>query len=361
MPKSLELAKFYMAKRKIPSKNLIILNTTSSEHISRNDYEREIAQPVLTYLDKQYGRIKCLTLMFGIPLKITAPRLTFTEKSKLRYLNAEKDKIKQNGNKDKLKKQADKIKKLRKTDQIAAVDSEIALLSQGDYPLSGWLPNPAYIGLRGKVTLSKKRLLMVSRLDGPNPAIVKRIINDTLQAEQDGLKGKAILDARWPKPKSGKSLSGYALYDNSIHLTATLLRDKMPVVLDDRSSLFPVGSRLPAALYCGWYSLAKYVDAFAWQTGSVGYHIASAECTTLKKNGSQVWCKVMLEKGISATIGPVSEPYVQAFPLPNIFFGLLTDGRFTLAEAYTLSLPYLSWQMILIGDPLYRVKIAANQ
>jgi hypothetical protein len=62
----------------------------------------------------------------------------------------------------------------------------------------------------------------------------------------------------------------------------------------------------------------------------------------------------MLEEGVTATIGPVGEPYVQAFPMPEIFFAALTDGAFTLAECYLLSVPYLSWKMVLVGDPLYR-------
>jgi len=28
---------------------------------------------------------------------------------------------------------------------------------------------------------------------------------------------------------------------------------------------------------------------------------------------------MMLEKGVEATLGPVSEPYLQAFPVPEIF------------------------------------------
>jgi hypothetical protein len=50
----------------------------------------------------------------------------------------------------------------------------------------------------------------------------------------------------------------------------------------------------------------------------------------------------------------VAEPYVNAFPLPELFFGLLVEGNLTLAECYIVSLPYLSWRMVLIGDPLYR-------
>lgn len=358
---SLSLARFYMVKRGIPAANLIVIKTTRREQISRSAYEREIAEPVRDYLDKRYGAIKCLVLMFGLPLKIKAPKLSFMDMSALKRLRRQSNMIRQGGDKDKLKIISRRIKELRKTNQRAAVDSEIALVRQGDYPLAGWLPNPAYLGWQGrKSSLVKARLLMVSRLDGPSPEVVKRIINDALTAEKKGLIGKAFFDARWPRPEPGAKLTGYTLYDNSIHQAAALLRNKMPVVLDDRSALFPAGARLPAALYCGWYSLGKYINAFDWQVGSVGYHIASAECATLKRPGSRVWCKVMLEKGICATLGPVNEPYVQAFPPPAMFFDLLTDGRFDLAESYMLSLPFLSWQMVLIGDPLYKVNLAGQ-
>ncbi|VAW33113.1 hypothetical protein MNBD_DELTA03-1812, partial [hydrothermal vent metagenome] len=359
---SLKLARFYMAKRGIPAANLITIKTTRQEQVSRFAYEREIAKPVRDYLDERYGEIKCLVLMFGVPLKIRPPKLSFANRSALKRLRRQRDMIRQSGDKDKLKIVAGRIKELRKTNQRAAVDSEIALVRQGDYPLTGWLPNPAYLGWQGrKNSLVKRRLLMVSRLDGPSPKVVKRIINDALTAEKNGLTGKACFDARWPQPEPGKKLTGYAFYDNSIHQAAALLKKKMPVVLDDRPALFPAGAHLPAALYCGWYSLGKYIDAFDWQVGSVGYHIASSECATLKQPGSRVWCKVMLEKGICATLGPVNEPYVQAFPPPAMFFDLLTDGRFDLAESYMLSLPFLSWQMVLIGDPLYKVNLAGQR
>jgi uncharacterized protein (TIGR03790 family) len=128
----------------------------------------------------------------------------------------------------------------------------------------------------------------------------------------------------------------------------------MNVVVDAKPELFQAGTAPGAALYCGWYSLSRYVDAFDWVPGAVGYHIASGECGTLRAGSGQGWCKRMLEDGVAATVGPVGEPYVQAFPVPEIFFSLLGDGDYTLAEVYFLSLPFLSWQMVLVGDPLYR-------
>jgi uncharacterized protein (TIGR03790 family) len=128
----------------------------------------------------------------------------------------------------------------------------------------------------------------------------------------------------------------------------------MPVVVEGTEKLFKPGECPDAALYCGWYSLKKYLPAFQWVPGSVGFHIASGECVTLKQHGSEVWCKRMLEEGVAATLGPVAEPYVQAFPVPETFFSLLLEGYWTLAECYALSQPFWSWQMVLLGDPLYR-------
>jgi uncharacterized protein (TIGR03790 family) len=197
---------------------------------------------------------------------------------------------------------------------------------------------------------------MVSRLDGPSIEIIKRIIDDSLYAEKNGLSGTAYFDAKGKRSEKKLLEPGWAFYDNSLHLAADRVKSRklLPVVVNEKPELFQAGDAPDAALYCGWYNLANYVDAFDWRRGSVGYHIASSECATLRAGTSNVWCKRMLEDGASAVIGPVAEPYVQAFPVPEMFFSFLTDGYYTLVEAYFLSVPYLSWQMVLVGDPLYR-------
>jgi len=117
--------------------------------------------------------------------------------------------------------------------------------------------------------------------------------------------------------------------------------------------LFEPGSCPETALYCGWYSLQKYVDAFDFVDGAIGYHIASFEAAALRDPNSLQWCPAMLRDGITATLGPVNEPYLFAFPEPRAFFAALYDGR-CLVEAYFLTQRFTSWQMVLIGDPLYR-------
>ncbi|MFO7740450.1 MAG: TIGR03790 family protein [Desulfatiglandaceae bacterium] len=321
------LAHFYMQKRNIPTSNLLIIETTRNETCSRVQYEKEIRNPLRLFL-KQHPAlnrtIRCLVLMYGMPLKISSSDP-----------NA--------GNRHTMG---------------ASVDSEIALARAEDYALEGWILNPFFYGFqKRKLPIKKDAVFMVGRIDGASAAIAKRIVTDSIQAEKAGLSGMAFFDARWPLPESKPSQeNGYAFYDYAIHHAAQIIEktNRIPVVIDERSELFKTGSGLRAGLYCGWYSVARYVDAFEWQKGSVGYHIASHECTTLKKPESRVWCKEMLEKGVAATIGPVAEPYVEAFPLPDIFFSFLVDGYLSLSECYFLSTPFLSWQMVLVGDPLYR-------
>ncbi len=114
------------------------------------------------------------------------------------------------------------------------------------------------------------------------------------------------------------------------------------------------GQAPDVALYVGWYRLRHYENAFTFNPGAIGYHIASGEAVSIHNSKEMGWCKNALERGITVTLGPVGEPYLDAFPLPTEFFGLLYSGKYSLVEAYYLSIRYVSWKMVLFGDPLYR-------
>ncbi|MBI5557003.1 MAG: TIGR03790 family protein [Deltaproteobacteria bacterium] len=372
---SINLARFYMDCRGIPAKNLITRDIDPAEECQRSDYDSLIAAPVRSFLHKHSpaGNIRCLVTMYGVPLKITAPAFSAVGSD---IIAALRKKIEDSGKSSQQHEEetelsdhgGGRVAEIKKEiahytqihDMRASVDSELSLVLQ-PHPLAYWIDNPYNRDLDPDlITYNKKDVIMVSRLDASSADLVKKIITTSLFAEKEGLRGSAFFDARWPDPGI-KEVSGYAWYDRAIHRAAAVVRqsgkaDK--VVVDEESRLFPPGSMHHAALYCGWYSLAKYIDAFDWQNGAVGYHIASSECSTLKKEGSQVWCKRMLEKGVCATMGPVGEPYVNAFPPPDLFFSFLTGGK-NLVESYYFSLPYLSWKMVLIGDPLYTPFAAA--
>ena len=373
--RSVGLAKYYMERRGIPEKNLLALWVTDKEWCEREDYEKRVAAPVREHLKERDSKreIRCILVFYGFPLKVAPPGMTETEKEEASSLQKRQEALKdrtgklKSGESEEAKeteKELEGIRRrisiLRKEDQAASLDSEISLALMENYGLSGWIPNPFFAGYKARdLAKNREKVMIVSRLDGPTEGSVRRVIDESMETETRGLTGKAYFDARWPRPpeeKDNKTDMGYGFYDRSIHRAADLVKKsgRLPVVVNDRQEVFQPGECPDAALYCGWYSLAKYVDAFKWRPGSVGYHIASSECRTLKQKESQVWCKRMLEEGIAATTGPVGEPYVQAFPVPGIFFEFLLDGSWTLAECYALSQPFWSWQMVLIGDPLYR-------
>ena len=373
---SVSLAKYYMKKRGVPKQNFLKIKVDQKEIYSRDGYNKRIAGPVKKYLERrelknEQRAIRCLLLIYGVPLKVASTKLTDAEKKQHNILKEQHIALKKEhealAQDDPQKKVlAEKLKEVRQAlkpfnwaRELASLDSELALVLAGDYDLKGWQANPSYLGYRGKKIENMPDIaLMVSRLDGPTPELVRRIIDDSLAAEEKGLSGTAFFDARWPRPgpEKAKKLKGYGFYDNSLYLAADRVKKdgRLEVVVNDKPELFQPGDCPNAALYCGWYRLAHYLDAFDWQPGAIAYHMASSELGTLRNKKSEVWGKRMLEDGAAAVIGPVAEPYIQAFPPPVLFFSLLLDGRLTLAEAYALSVPWRSWRMVLVGDPLYR-------
>ncbi len=186
--------------------------------------------------------------------------------------------------------------------------------------------------------------------------MAKNLIDTAISVEKTGLQGKVYLDARGMRFDPDKDKPGsYGQYDQSLRDLARRLEEhtELEVVINNEATLFQPGDCPEAALYCGWYSLARYIDAFDWQSGAIGYHLASSEATTLRTPGGKAWCNAMLEDGIGATLGPTFEPYLGSFPLPDDFFSLLLTGRHTLVEVYYRTKPHNSWAMVLVGDPLY--------
>ncbi len=251
------------------------------------------------------------------------------------------------------------LNRLRTDETEAAVDSELAVLWWDNYPRHRWVLNTLSWQVRTNPAMrifmppgqERNPTLMVSRIDAPAASIARRMIDVAIEAERQGPSGLACLDARGIQDEAG-----LAAYDRDLRDLAGLLREHthLPVQLDVDSRLLQRGECADTMLYCGWYSLRKYVPTCTFVPGAVGYHIASFEAISLKRPGEGGWCRGLLLDGITATLGPVAEPYLQAFPKPSEFFGLLLTGRFSLAECFAYTHTMNSWMMMLLGDPLYR-------
>ena len=243
------------------------------------------------------------------------------------------------------------VDRLTYTYADASLDSELSLLwwDRDLYPVAWRWNNPLF----QDHVLSSDQLpiLMVSRLDAPTPELAKSLVDRALQAEHTGLNGIVYFDARGLQPDG--AIDTYGHYDHSLREAAALVKEKSSyhVVLDVSE---PTLAAVPnVALYIGWYKLRAYDDVFSFNPGAVGYHMASAESLTVHDRGERGWCKNALERGITATLGSVGEPYLDAFPEPARFTALLLSGKYSLAEVYALTSRTISWRMVLFGDPLY--------
>lgn len=367
---SIYLAEYYCQKRNVPIENIIKLPLANPPRtsIKREFYQKNIAEPVRQKLaDPQFkGRIKCLLTTYGVPIRVLGKAVPEKEKPKL--ANLQKQLISQQAKLKILSLNTPQnitvqkreinltIKKLKKDIDIisgkqtdASVDSELSMLRFGQYPLYRWQPN-----FLNTQWLHRKDVntIMVCRLDAADPKIAAGLIDKAITAETKGLKGIAYFDSR--EIKVNKTANSYGHFDQSIRDLAmiTKFRTQLPVIHEKTPQLFQPGQCPQTAIYCGWYSLRKYIDAFDFVDGAVGYHIASFEAQNLRDPNSTQWCPSMLKDGITATLGAVAEPYLEAFPQPKHFFLELYSGR-CLVEAYYRTKPFNSWRMILLGDPLY--------
>jgi len=247
--------------------------------------------------------------------------------------------------------------KTAKNETYSSFDSELSLVLESNYPILRWLPNYLHYNYDSAPIRQVTRTLMISRLEAPTLQLTQGLIDKAIAVEKTGLTGKVYLDALGLSDLVGQApqVGTRADYDRSVLLAHKLISEntKLDVVLDNQPALFAVDACPDTALYCGWYSLAQYTDSFKWNPGSIGYHMASAEATTIRKPESQVWCKRMLDEGVAGTLGAVYEPYLLAFPRPNEFFAMLLTGKFTYIEAVYRSKTTNSWTITTIGDPLY--------
>lgn len=236
----------------------------------------------------------------------------------------------------------------------ASLDSELTLLWHDHYPRERWLFNPMHYGV---ASYQGPRVLMTARLDGEDGQTPIEIMLGSLRAERQGLRGRVVIDSRGVSASTTQpQQNAYAAYDQSLRNLARIIKaaGTLPVLLDEQDAVLPPNSMRDVAIYAGWYSVGNYVPCCRFVVGAVGFHIASFEMVTLRDPQNRGWVRGLLGSGVAATMGSVAEPYLFAFPNADEFFPLLLTGELSLAETYWRTQKTLSWQMSLIGDPLYR-------
>jgi len=343
-PDSLRIARHYAAARAVPGENIIALPLSTAETITWREFVTTLWQPlqdelvargwieaIRMNLTDDAGRTKSaisghrisyLVTCRGVPLRINHDPLLAAEAKPL----TDQPQFRTNR---------------------GAVDSELSLLTHGNYNLNAFMRNPLFLNERPS-TFDLAQIVKVSRLDGPTPADVLAMIDRTLEAEQRGLLGRAYVDLRGPHAQGNRWFEAVAKQLEELNFDLEVNR---------ASGTFPATARFDApVLYFGWYATNLNgpfaLPNFRLPPGAIALHIHSYSAHTMRSPTSG-WAGPLVARGASVTFGAVFEPYLELMHQPQLLLRLLAQG-WTLGDAAYFSVPALSWQNVVIGDPLYR-------
>lgn len=354
LPESKSLAYFYARHRAVPAQQVLGFDLTSSETISRGDFRNDLQRPLAKKLEAlklwQIGsgdlpgtnntrvriarkvvssKIRYAVLCFGVPLKIS-PDADLREAGE----EALRPELRRNG---------------------AAVDSELACLPQFamGYSLAGPHLNPLYTTTNAAWLHPTNGILLVTRLDAVTLELARNQVEQAMQAETNGLWGRAYFDVR------NIADPGYKIGDDWIR-NASLIAQQLgfDTVVDENADTWPASFPMSQiAIYMGWYretvSGPFTLPKVEFMPGAFAYHLHSYSAASLR-DPNLYWTGPLLAKGATCTMGSVDEPYLTGTPDLATFAGRWMYFGFTFGEAAYAAQATLSWQTTVVGDPLYR-------
>ena len=354
LPESKTLAYFYARKRAVPPEQVLGFDLTTAETVSRADYRNDLQRPLVKKLEDLKlwrigngdlpgtngtrvhatrkvveSKIRYLVLCYGVPLRILPdPDLQEAGAESLR------PELRRNG---------------------AAVDSELTCLPQVHlgYPLTGPYLNLLYGTTNAAALHPTNGILLVARLDAPTSQLAHGLVEKALQAETNGLWGRAYFDLR------NISDPGYKIGDDWLR-NASLIAQQLgfDTVVDENADTWPASFPMSQiAIYMGWYrenvSGPFTLPHVEFMPGAFAYHLHSFSAASLRVTDHN-WVGPLLAKGATCTMGCVDEPYLTGTPDLGVFAGRWMFYGFTFGEAAWAAQSVLSWQTTVVGDPLYR-------
>ena len=354
MPASEAVARHYAQRRSVPDSQLLGLRLPDSGTISRADYISGIQEPVRKYLVEK-GLAEWVPDSSSLPQgrKATTRNRLRLIRSEIRYLLLCYGVPWYIPHDSSMRSETGGIPaQFLRND--ASVDDELALLPRLGFndPIAT-SPNPVVGATNAAQIHPTNGVFMVTRLDGPTPEIARGLVDKALEAESRGLWGHAYIDLR--AITNGPYWSGDRMITNAAVAAKRLGFDTF---VDNQPASLGVGYPLSqVALYVGWYDSGVtgpfYRASVEFLPGAFAYHLHSFSAANLR-SASENWVGPLLARGATATMGCVAEPYLEFTPNPAMFLERWGYVGMTLGEAATAAHPVLSWQTVVVGDPLYR-------
>lgn len=347
MAESKQVADHYVQRRQVPGNQVFGLDLPVTESMTRTEFLDQLQNPLLKNLEANKlltfaagtkpgdksrsvtaAGFRYLVLCYGVPVKI-ARDTAFVEPG------------------------AEKLPAEFRRNE-AAVDSQLACLPIPEQKRlwAGPVMNPCYLATNSQQMQPTNGVLMVARLDGPSAAIAQGLVDKAMEAETNGLWGRAYFDSR------GLTNGEYRVGDEWIRGSAAIARQNgFETELDENPNTFPVGYPMSQiALYAGWYdwnvSGPFTLPTVEFMPGAFAYHLHSFSAQKLRTT-TENWVGPLLNKGATITLGCTEEPYLVGTPNIMGFMERFLFG-FSFGEAACSGQMWLSWQTTVVGDPLYR-------
>lgn len=341
---SAEIANYYIKQRGIPKDNIISLKMPAKEMVTVREFVDTIYNPLLNALIKK----DWMSAVKANGRDITGRERVSVATHRISYLVTTRGVPLRIANDATLL--GTGFEKLPKQFKVnnGSVDGELALLAApANLPMTAFVPNPLFSKIT-PTSLDAKRVIRVSRLDGPSVVVVNKMIDRSLQAEAEGLMGRAYFDIGGPHAKGDEWMNAAGDLAVKAHFDTDFEKTKRAMDSRDRYDA--------PAIYMGWYRQNAYGPwrEAKWSVppGAIGFHLHSFSATTVRST-SKGWIGAFVNQGYCATVGNVYEPYLEYTHHPQMLLAALLDGH-TFGEAAMFSNPALSWQGVAIGDPLYR-------
>lgn len=333
---SQEVAQYYRQRRAVPAGQVCSIRAPETEEIDRAVFDRQIRLPLLACVDRggMQDRILYVVLTKGVPLKVKGS-------------SGEKG-------------------------EQASVDSELTLLYQDLLGLrrtpTGRAPNPYFAPRAGGTKFSRfshreYAMYLVTRLDGYDLNDIRALIDRGLSPSREG---RFILDLK----RDDNAMGNDWLRQAAERLHAAGIPS--PRIRLETSAEFLTGQK-DVLGYAGWGSndpsarsrflghtwvrgalLAEYVstDARTFEKPPDNWNIGKwSDRQAFFKDSPQSLIADYIHEGVSGAAGYVYEPFLDACVRPQALFPAYVSGL-NLAESYYAAMPYLSWQAVVVGDPL---------
>jgi uncharacterized protein (TIGR03790 family) len=334
---SIRVAEHYARVRGVPQTQVLRITVDgTADEIDRAVFDGQIHGPIAEWLRRNSAedRILYIVLTKGVPLRIRGTT--------------------------------------GRSGTTASVDSELTLLyrrlTSEEPTLVGPLANPYYLGdapIGQAKTFSHRDfdIYLVTRLDGYTADDVLKLIDRGAAPVREG---RILLDQKAALDDAGGNAWLKAAAD---WMTTHGFGDR--VVLETTSRVL-TGQKNVLGYY-SWGSndpaITVRTFGFSFVPGAIAGMFVSTDARTFREPPAgwaigpwvdrakyfayspQSLSGDLIREGVTGVAGHVAEPYLDATIRPNVLFPAYLSG-FNLAEAFYLAMPYVSWQTVVVGDPL---------